>query len=442
MKSLTLLFLSLLGCLTLSAQAQCGDTCKVRLDTAQDLLTVLGVGFQQTISRESKLELLEKLTAWQAGEGAQTEKPTTVEGFREYPRLTPDWKERVARMPSFKAEIVKTLPNVYGIAENAPAGTLAAVIPNPDHLLLNLGGSLDISELFLNVANRVSLCQSRIDTQDPKMNEKTGNPNDKCRQASYLKAGRWYDPIERYVSASVINVNVSQIPNYQSGILLLPQAPEAQQRWTYTVTGSIIPTSLFHSASDLKAVAAYAATNQKLVDLSTILPAAECDDALHSSSMRTGKPIVITKECLTRIAIGSKSQRALLTVLPRVDVKAYTALDFTKNGTAAFVQLPGGDKPLYDITFTWDMHNLFPSTQNRADALAAIRSIQQADKKAGAPKKPVKEEPLNIRLWKQNVASLYCVLANKVEMSNDEAFWQHFIQVVTTLPIDPPDKHS
>jgi hypothetical protein len=68
------------------------------------------------------------LAAWQAVNKTAQD---NVEGFSTYAELTPRWDERLARVPSFKAEFIRTPNYVYGVPEGAPVGTVPNVFPDP-----------------------------------------------------------------------------------------------------------------------------------------------------------------------------------------------------------------------------------------------------------------------------------------------------------------------
>lgn len=70
--------------------------------------------------------------------------------------------ERLARMPQFKSEFLRTANCVYGVPEGAPKSATPSILPNPDHGLLSLGGILYFIELFPNVQSRLDYCAAML----------------------------------------------------------------------------------------------------------------------------------------------------------------------------------------------------------------------------------------------------------------------------------------
>jgi hypothetical protein len=161
----------------------------------------------------------------------------------------PSWRERVLRTPQFKAEFLRTPNYVFGIPEGSPPGTQAQIFSNPDHGLLSVGGALDFGELFPDAGKTMTACEARMSLLgEGKENMLPG----KCDESPYLNATRKGEWARRYASATVINVNVSQVPRFESGIILSPVLPSNDLRWSYSVTGSISPAALFESAAQRK----------------------------------------------------------------------------------------------------------------------------------------------------------------------------------------------
>jgi hypothetical protein len=306
-----------------------------------------------------------------AGEGGGTATDEVSEQVRDTERrfLKPNLMERVARVPQFDSEFLRTANYVYGVPEGAPKSTSPSILPNPDHGLLSLGGTLDFSELFPNVQSRLDYCtalkslektkyKKDVLGQDPSI---VSQPGDKalsaCNDWKYLAIEGFAGALQRYAIATAIKVTVSQIPEFQSGVVI------PSPRWTYTVTGSINPAALFTSISDRKALAEYYSKEGGKSFL---------NDRLKSTC---GSNQV--NGCLSYLAIGHKTKHVALALalLPHVDVKAYSPFDLAKTASNTFLSLPGGDKALYDFTLTWDVRNAIASMQMRSDAVNACREL-------------------------------------------------------------------
>lgn len=137
------------------------------------------------------------------------------------------------------------------------------------------------------------------------------------------------------------------------------------------MTGSISPSALFESAAERKQYSAFYKAHK--IDLDHLDPVGSIDMGDDCMGRTISEPDQkLTPECMKELASSKIPNRILLAFLPKVDVKAFTAFDYTKTGASTFFALPEINKPIYDVTLTWDLRATVPSIQNRADAATAF----------------------------------------------------------------------
>lgn len=353
--------------------------------------------------------------------------------------LKTSFQDRLARVPQFKAEWLRTANYVYGLPEGAPKSATPSILPDPDHGLLSLGGELDFSELFPSVQSRLDYCTALINLDRAPGKSMTEDPDPAeppkplrshlppgCLDWNYLAVKGFKRLPERYAIGTVINVNVSEIPGFQSGILV------PSPGWTETVTGSIIPATWFVSLAERKALVAYYSANSKM-KFNTPYMSGFCE------------PRTSPGNCLQYLAIGRKSVRWAVALLPRIDVKAYSPFDLAKTSSNTFLSLPGGDKPLYDFNATWNLRSTVASAQMKTDALTAFGKLPacsaprnkkepggSADNCAKLQKTSAADELSNI---KGTLADKFAQLAKKDELASSDAWWSAFRDDIATYSL-------
>jgi hypothetical protein len=404
-------------------------TATERLATATTWLNLLGVAESELLMTAAKnpqefSTLCENLQAW---EGSTTSVciPKNARGASNLAKdmanvqaveanfiKPPRTLERIARVPQFKSEFLRTANYVYGVPEGSPKSATPSILPNPDHGLLSLGGVLDFSELFPNVQSRLDYCAAMrklnraklgatgsVPKQHPNPVEGRSPPDD-CSNWNYLavEGGKRFP--ERYALATTINVTVSQIPAFQSGVVI------PSPGWSETVTGSINPSAWVTSWSDRKALVNYYAK--------------EINMALPRSSCGSNEP----GDCLSYLALGGRTRRVVLAFLPRIDVKAYSPFDLAKTSSNTFLALPGGDKALYDFTLTWDLRNTVTSMQMRTDALSAYQMLPNRSLKpqVGQNSKQTSASQ-ELATVKSMLAMKFSRLALDPKLAGEDAWW-------------------
>jgi hypothetical protein len=236
-----------------------------------------------------------------------------------------------------------------------------------------------------------------------------------CHNWRYLAIEGFTGELQRYAIATAIKVTVSQIPEFQSGVVI------PSPGWTYTVTGSINPAALFTSISDRKALVGYYGK-----EVGTPF----WNDRL---SAKCGPNQV--NDCLDYLAIGNRTKRVTLALLPHVDVKAYSPFDLAKTASNTFLSLPGGNKALYDFTLTWDLRNTIASMQMRSDAVNACHDLVSCGSgHVGGPSANL-TATRELRNVKSELAEKFAGLAVNPALADQEAWWDRLRDDMATYSL-------
>jgi hypothetical protein len=361
---------------------------QARLELAQRWLLTLGVDFEKEISSTNVVQLHAAFEGWRK---ASSEPTAVAKVGTDAPRaLSTTFLERLPRISTFSAEDVRT-PNSV-LVNNVFVG-------NPDHGLLSVGGSLNLGELYISPEIRNSLCDTAL-TLWSRANELS------CNDMKYLLGTRKRDWWGRLASAITIKTTVSQIPRIQSNQDVTVVLKNNDIRWSPKVTGTFDPTLLFRGPSDWKAWSSHYRDGFR--------------NELGPECQRINEPHFDAR-CYERFLRTGSLKLILGTYLPRIDVTAYSPFDFVKYGVSqTFVEPPSGGKTIYDVTLTWDLKRLFPSAQNRSDALKTYQTIHSATnlpkRRADGPNLP----------WMRRVEALYLELASTPQVSRDADWWNMF----------------
>jgi hypothetical protein len=338
-------------------------------------------------------------------------------------RLRP-W-ERIARMPQFRTQIQQTPAYVYGVLQGAPANTPSQFFPNPDHSIFSYGGPVHFDELYVGADTRVAICTvlddlyQKANQENPKANIR---PDKRCTDSGYLLANRVRDNFTRIGAAVSLDINFSQVPKFQSPIVITSLSNLNFPEWSKTITGSFDASKLFRSATEMKGIAGYVGkVNLKsnygvnLMDKNTILR-----DLCDRKSDELNDP-TNTTHCIQAITVGGMAKRLAISILPRIDVKAISPFDLSKYGSS-FVAPPNrAGRSLYTVTLNWDLRSLIPSTASRLDALTAIKSLHDSEDKP-----PLDDKKIREALWRRQVAASYLELRSMPERSLDPVWWSRF----------------
>lgn len=395
----------------LAADPQSSDL-EAKISMAQDYLLLLKVPYKkQTLGRSDKKDLLDAFDSWRK----TPDDKWNLSG--DPPRsLMPNGIDRLLRVSSFKTEWVQTPQYVFGILEGSAPGTPGQLVRNPNYALWSFGGVITPSELYVSIANRISMC-----TAAEAIWAKTDNL--KCNDASFLSGSRLRDGFGRLASAMTITVNTSQIPRFQNGVIVSDATIARGTDYTFTIQGSFDPNLLFRSAAEWKSWGEYYAKHPKLK-----LEGHERPSECPTTAVQPGSgDTVATRDvntaidsCFKRIARGTLFQQTITSILPKVDVRAFTAFDFYKTGLNTFLPTPVSGRALYDITGTWDLRKVLPSAETRVQALQAAKALVS---------KPSDEKQQD-GSWKAQVEMLYLDLLEKPGLALNQDWWDKFHDLV------------
>jgi hypothetical protein len=427
---------------------------QARLVIAKQWLSVIGVNYQSEIGPDTAMQLQEALESWRKGtvpkhEVAAPELRTQPKPAGNYPEdrgksttptdvrtsdqehlnldyLFPGIVKRMLRVTSFSAEFLRT-PNYVAVQQ----GSQTVIAPNPDHGLLSLGGTLNFAELYISPDLRASACEiiakETSDGTGKPVDTSGKQPLDRCKNPAYLAGTNRSELWGRFATATTIKVLVSEVPRIEAGVNISSIPGASNIKWTPTITGTFDPTVFFHTAADWKTIGAH---YQKLLSSGLIdednktffehvLPTACRADS-------PGAKVGFDK-CYDALLGPSHIKLLFMSIVPTVDVKAYTPFDYVKIAPTTLVEPPSSGKTIYDVTLSWDLHRLFPSTTDRVNALTAYQGLISHS-----------DPPLNKRAntsaddgdWKRRIEALYVELSQTPSICKDQAWWTHFRSVV------------
>ena len=413
----------LLGLTAASAlPGMCDDALQLEhLNIAKKWLSTLGVEYQDEITPQNSAHLQAVLDSWrnlkptsQTGDSAKVKPPQFISGVS-HQDLFPNFGSRLLRISSFSSELVRTPDYVAALVPGQGTSSQTQFIPNPDHGLLSVGGTMTFSELYVSPDVRASMCEmtgkgSAYDTT-----------SSHCNDPRFLSGHRKREVFGRIANGVTIKTTVSQIPRIQSGVDIAGVPTFNNLRWTPTVTGTFDPTHLFWSASDWKTWSGH---------LKGLSDAGFHLDPLFPDSCN-GSPET-NDTCLHDLVRPSVARTALMSLVPKVDIKAYTPFDYVKIAPTTLVEPPSGGKTIYDVTFAWDLHKLLPSSTDRLDALKALAQLQAFRKTQSSSNPPAEPppQPAADSLWKQRVEMLYVELSDTPAVCTDPVWWNKFRSLV------------
>lgn len=364
--------------------------------------------------------------------------------------------ERIARIGQFQLNIQQTPDYVYGIPEGAPPTTPSTFLPNNQHSLLSLGGPLFLNELYVPADTRVGICSALfpkdldpLSKDDPNTRTQPGDTaslkrkakiRNTCGDSKYIEALRKKDYLFRLAAAMTLNINASQVPNYEPPILLKSLSSVGYPFWSKNITGSFTPSMLFRTAAEKKALAGYAGSLKifyfdrkegmmiKVMNKPQVLNDL-CNRGKGAPPDATESPDY-TDKCISTITIGGLTQRLTISMLPVINVKVTTPFDLVKYGTSFIPPPDQAARSLYNVTFVWDLRSLLASTTQRLDAFNALVTLatpDTPDKTTPAQSKsPLSEEQLKEAQWRRAVAGLYIELQSIPSQCLNEQWWAKF----------------
>jgi hypothetical protein len=434
--TMTLRIISLFAVLVSFTSTAGADELQARLQLAKEWLTVLGVSYTGDIGPGNTAALRVALKDWHDHIGRDSDSGKEDDKARlpgEVPQyLLPSVGERLLRLSNFNSEFLRTPNYVQGtvLGQSGPP----SFIPNPDHGLLTLGGTMTLSELYSSLSERNELCKMVQSI----WNETAVGHSGYC-DGNFLLGKRTGDAFARFASGITIKTAVSEVPRFQNGVDISNTPLAANNKWTPVVTGTFDPATVFRTPADWKIFTKYKvfATGKNLPDdkvdpldakQQSACPHAELADwnSKDHHVEATDDPFV--RACFEAFLYSSRRRQAVISFLPKVDVKATTPFDAVKTGSGTFIQPPAPGKTIYDVTLTWDLRRLFASGSNRQDALSGYKTFElgKADKEAADNPQSDSAE----LAWRQRVWLRYMELAATPAVADDPAWWNAFRAVV------------
>ena len=396
-----------------------------RLDTAQSWITTLSVkGADQyslpSLSSEQQRLFQTAFADWAAGKPTEA-KPTI--GDVNFDDLSSELSERIKRAPSVKIEGVQASKYVYGVPYGSPAGTQAGFLGNPDSALFNYSATLNFSELFLSVSDRTTACKSASALRAAGMtvNIKPGE-KDFCKDYEFITGDRNRDFAQRLVSGITVTYTASQNAKFQKSLL----QGERDITFSHSVTGSFDPTKMWRSASDWESAAAVYASQ------AVIRGAGDDFSASIEQFPRGDAPVGINDfpcldlrssvGCFYRYAYGWHKVQILEALIPRVDVKVVTPLNFQAANNVFLVQPADERKVLYTVALSVDLTKFIPNNKTRASAANVLVTLANTEAK--------RKSADVAHAWRLKVAASYAELVNNPSLVDDETWWNQFRSLI------------
>ena len=407
-----------------------------RADVALAWAGVLGIigepnHFSLTGHSEAlRSEFLDKVDKW-SNEDGEAELPSF--GEVRFDDLYSSGGERLARVPSIKIEAVQTSKYVYGVPYGAPAGTPADYLKNPDSSLLNYSATLNFAEAFLSIADRGTTCASAAALRKANVRINAVAQRNFCTSFVYLTGGRGIDLAQRLASGVSLTYTAAQNARFQSSLLQAGQAVS----FSDSLTGSFDPTKTWRTASDWLAAIRVLPPNER-DDL-------EGDGDPHSNVTKDYPCLSLTEKdgCFLRYAYGYRPPQFLQALLPRVDVKVVTPLNFQSAGNIFLSQQPDEHKRLYTVSATLDLSRFIPNSNTRSDAANVIAELAKARReklkaqklraRSAADQKVEEFVAKDWHGWRKEVALLYKALADNPDLVSNESWWETFQATVFKL---------
>jgi hypothetical protein len=433
----------------IASPAQDDASVKARFGVAAGWLTQLCVLKGGTFESLDLEELAAAFVAWEndttdvdkcnAASSTSQKQPPSPHVAVDVSALRLNAWQRVARMGQFQVDIQQTPDYVYGVLQGQPSSTPSRFLPDPEHAIVSLGGPLFLNELYVGADTRVGVCSA--------LDLKALHADDPCFDPLYVEARRVRDNVLRVTAAMALNINFSQVPRYQSQVVLTSLQSFGVPEWSKTITGSFDPSMLFRSMNEKKALAGYAGQLADALSAAggSFVPVSDKVDGTTSTNKFTRDTIVqdlcdsekattqkftsekFTDNCIARMTIGGTTQRLVISLLPVINVKVTSPFDLAKYGTN-FIAPPGkAGQSLYDVTLTWNLRNLIPSASSRLDAYNAAAALA---KPATAPASPADQMQQKQTQWKRTVAKMYIELKGIPTRSLDEEWWARFESLV------------
>lgn len=374
-------------------------------------------------SENLRAEFLDKLQDWADRKG-KAELPSL--GEVRFDDLYSSGGERLARVPSIKVEAAQTPKYVYGVHYGAPIGTPADYLNNPDSSLLNYSATLNFSEAFLSITDRTTACTSARTLRDARVAVRPVAQRDFCTDFVYLTGGRALDFAQRLASGVSLTYTASQNARFQSNLLQSGQPIS----FSNSLTGSFDPTKTWRTAADWLAALHVLSPDRK--------DHLEADGDSHSDVTEDYPCLSLVGKdgCFLRYAYGDRSHQLIQALLPKVDVKIVTPLNFQSSGNVFLTQKPDEHKRLYVVSASLDLSRFIPNSSTRADAanvIAELAKVKQERLKAekwrainAADREKEQAVAKEWSTWRQEVADLYTALVRDPDLVSKEAWWETF----------------
>ena len=126
--------------------------------------------------------------------------------------------------------------------------------------------------------------------------------------------------------------------------------------------------------------------------------------------------------CFYRYAYGWHKVQILEALIPRVDVKVVTPLNFQAANNVFLVQPLDERKVLYTVALSVDLTKFIPNNKTRASAANVLVTLANAEAK--------RKSADGAHTWRLKVAASYAELVNNPSLVDDEVWWNQFRSLV------------
>ena len=341
--------------------------------------------------------------------------------------LFPNTWLRILRTAEFRLNVQQTPSYVYGIKQGDPPNTPSSFLANPNHGILSYGGPLHLEEMFVDSSTRMSACLAFQDAGNP--------PVESCNQDIFILAERKRDYIARVATAVTVDLKYSEVPRFESGVIS-EEHNVVFPKYSRIVSGTFDPAKLFRSAAETKALGDYSRKfklyhhDSHRPDLSENAHAIDLFTRFCGDDANVSKDDTTASACISDFALGRKTQRLLVSFIPRIDVTVTSPFDLAKYGSL-FIQPPNrAGESLYNVALSWNFHSVIPSASSRVDNLKTMTSIRRGVKNDEVSKS--KSDAALVQ-WKMKVRNCYLTLLVEPDRSSDEDWWKKFTSLMTLM---------
>jgi len=233
--------------------------------------------------------------------------------------------------------------------------------------------------------------------------------------ASCLSKTRKRDTVYRFASGYNGTFSYSDNPQVVQNIVISGGTAQSRQNRLFSGDVAFDPSNVFLTGTDWKNLSASKDVYDEDVQKEVVAKVAKRCSGIGDSQTYTP-----TTSCLAKLAGPTGWTRVAAAFLPAVDYKIQTQFDFIKSG-ANFIEPPYPLGHLYDFSFTQDFRRIFPTAQQREDAVAAIAAFTKAKKST-----PVSER-------RAAILDTFRRLAPDENRLSDDGLYYKLIDQISTL---------